>query len=132
MGDTKVGARFNIQLNLKDPDHLQVAGLLNSQGHRGKAQYIVNAVLHYENCEEAKKDQRSARIDEKTIEAVVNRVLHNKMKNNVYAPDDTATVKQPDNEPIFTEEIYLDDAMDALGEDGFSAISGALAMFRSK
>lgn len=37
-----------IGLNKNDPAHVQVAELLNSM-KRGKAQYIVNAVLAYQN-----------------------------------------------------------------------------------
>jgi hypothetical protein len=35
-------------------------------------------------------------------------------------------------QPPRDDEIIFDDAVEALGEDGFSAIAGALDMFRKK
>ena len=40
-----------IGFNKDDPDHVRVAELLNSMG-RGKAQYLVKAVLAYQNIQE--------------------------------------------------------------------------------
>jgi len=42
----KADARFSLQFNRTDPAHLQVIGILNRIGRRGKAQYIVDAVLY--------------------------------------------------------------------------------------
>ena len=39
---------MTIGFKKEDPDHIYVAELLNSMG-RGKAQYIVKAVLAYQN-----------------------------------------------------------------------------------
>ena len=136
MDGKKADTRFTLQFNQIDPAHLQVAEILNNQGRRGKAQYIVNAVLHYEHCDEAPDLNRPARIDDKAIEAVVNRILRGKVV-------DTGSVRQPASasatpagqepkraHPV--EEISFDDAMESLGEDGFNAVVGALDMFRRK
>ncbi|MBP3610850.1 MAG: hypothetical protein J6J42_11015 [Lachnospiraceae bacterium] len=40
-----------VGFNKDDPDHVRVAELLNSMG-RGKAQYLVKAVLAYQNMQE--------------------------------------------------------------------------------
>lgn len=40
--------RFSIKFNLTDPDHKHVIEVLEKQGARNKAPYIVRAVLHYE------------------------------------------------------------------------------------
>ena len=40
--------RFSIKFNLTDPDHKHVIEILEKQGARNKAPYIVRAVLHYE------------------------------------------------------------------------------------
>lgn len=42
----KEESRFNIILNPKDPMHMTAIKALNAQG-RHKAQFIVNAILHY-------------------------------------------------------------------------------------
>ena len=39
--------KFNIGLNQNNPDHVRVAEILNRLG-RGKAEYVVKAVLAYE------------------------------------------------------------------------------------
>ena len=41
-----------VGFNKDDPDHVRVAELLNSMG-RGKAQYLVKAVLAYQNMQES-------------------------------------------------------------------------------
>ena len=132
MADKMVDTRFTIQFSKTDPTHLQVAEILNQQGRRSKAQYLVNAVLHYENCDAMPDTQRPARVDEKVIEAVVNRILRDRADAAADAPivpvpkDPAAMQSRP------SEEINYDDALEALGEDGFNAVTGALDMFRRK
>lgn len=41
-----------VGFNKDDPDHVRVAELLNSMG-RGKAQYLVKAVLAYQSMQES-------------------------------------------------------------------------------
>lgn len=43
--------KFTIQFSGGDPQHQQVAEILNQQGRR-KAQFLVNTVLHYIHCSE--------------------------------------------------------------------------------
>ena len=43
--------RFTVQFSPGDPCHQQTVDILNQQGRR-KAQFIVNAVMHYINCSE--------------------------------------------------------------------------------
>ena len=52
MGEKKDAFRFTVQFNAGDPSHQQVAAILNEQGRR-KAQFLVNAVIHYINCPES-------------------------------------------------------------------------------
>ena len=51
MAEKKSLYRFTIGFNPGDPSHRQVAELLNRQGRR-KAQFLVNAILHYIHCPE--------------------------------------------------------------------------------
>ena len=44
----KLRERFSIKFNLAAPDHKCVIEILEKQGARNKAPYIVRAVLHYE------------------------------------------------------------------------------------
>ena len=132
MGNIKDGTKFNLQFNQKDPAHLHVAGLLNQQGHRNKAQYIVNAVLHYEDCGELPNAQHPVRIDEKYIEAVVARMLRGREETAPGVQAAHISEQREEEQPRFDEEIIFDDAMDALGQDGINAIADALDMFRKK
>jgi len=131
MDGKKADRRFSIQFSRMNPEHIQVAEILNRHKRYDKAQYIVNAVLHYENCDKVPEVQRPARFDEKIIEAVVNRILHDR-GGVVAALTDSVSVKQTAELPLPAEEISFDDAMEALGEDGFNVIADALNMFRRK
>lgn len=51
MAEKKIPYRFTIGFNPGDPAHRQAAEQLNQQGRR-KAQFLVNAILHYIHCPE--------------------------------------------------------------------------------
>ena len=132
MSDKMVETRFTIQFSRTDPSHLQVAEILNRQGRRSKAQYIVNAVLHYENCAGLPGIQRSTELDVKAIEAVVNRLLEDRERNHAVKTVNPSADRRPKTPLPKTEEINFDEALEALGEDGFNAVAGALDLFRRK
>jgi hypothetical protein len=129
MGEKVAETRFTIQFSRTDPAHLQVAEVLNRQGRRSKAQYLVNAVLYYENGGGTQM-LRPAVPDEKAIEAVVNRILRDR--------EGFSVDKQPVPMPVSpaklpaqtAEEIGYDEALEALGDDGINAVVGVMAMFR--
>jgi len=132
MSDKIIETRFTIQFSRTDPSHLQVAEILNRQGRRSKAQYIVNAVLHYENCGETPTIQRTAEIDVKVIEAVVNWILRDREESGSDKAIKAEANKQNKKPPQPTEEINYDDALEALGTDGLNAVAGALDSFRNR
>ena len=132
MGGKMAETRFTIQFSRTDPSHIQVADILNRQGRRSKAQYIVNAVLHYENCGETQNVQRTAGIDEKFIESVVNRILRDTEYNGGGKMNDATMSGEIKKTISDIEEINYDDALESLGEEGFNAVAGALDMFRKK
>jgi len=121
--DKKADARFSLQFNQTDPAHLQVAGILNRIGRRGKAQYIVDAVLFYESHGGVSDTKRMAPTDEKFIETVVKKTLSYIGISPGAAPLGTVTSQPP------AEDI---DVIEALGVDGIEAITSALDMFRKK
>ena len=53
MKEKKDRERFSIKFNENDPAHDAVIRMLEKQGPHSKAQFIVNAVLHYINCPES-------------------------------------------------------------------------------
>jgi len=88
VGNKITETRFTIQFSRTDPSHIQVSEILNRQGRRSKAQYIVNAILHYENCGDTPNMRRVSELDIKLIETVVNRILRDKEENDATKSND--------------------------------------------
>ncbi|MCL2516949.1 MAG: hypothetical protein FWF15_00165 [Oscillospiraceae bacterium] len=130
MDDKKSATRFTIQFNRTDHAHLRAADILNQYERFGKARHIVNAILHYEDCEH-RDMQPSAKIDEKYIETVVNRILRENCTSGDDVRLDSDDVKREHNQKPL-DEIDFDGAMEMLGEDGLNAVADALDMFRKK
>jgi hypothetical protein len=149
--------RFTLQFNADDPAHVQVAGILNRQGWHGKARYIVEAVMHFINCDGAQGSMQPARIDERHIEAVVRRILSDRQNDGIALDDgrasaaddasavfssadhihstpqdDLADTFPPQAQPLADTDIIYNEAAETLGEDAVNAIAGALDMFRRK
>jgi len=71
-------------------------------------------------------------INEKAIEAVVNRVLMDRSGHRADKPQmgGVAPVAQTDKSPNLTDEIEFNGSIEAFGESGLNAVAGALDMFR--
>lgn len=115
--------RFTVQLSLGDPCHQQTADILNQQGRR-KAQFIVNAVMHYINCSET-PDIKPAAIDTALIEGIVRRLLNEQGK-----AEEPPTPEQPQRKVHKSESISIKDAENAIGAEGMAAIMQTMAGFR--
>jgi len=124
MADKKDEARFTLQFSRTDPKHLQVIEILNRQGRRSKAPYIVSAILHYENCPEIVDTAHTPSMDIKFIESVFNRLMKEHSIESA-APD--KPTKKPFREP---EELQFDDVLEALGQSGIDAFTNAIDEFR--
>lgn len=118
--------KFTIQFNGGDPSHRQIAEMLNQQG-RKKAQFIVNAVMHYIHCSETPHIPESVISDAEMIEKVVLRILEEQEKKNDKQENRIETVEK---RPIKSEEIDFGDTAEILGEDGVTAIAKTIASFR--
>jgi len=124
--------KFNIQFNRTDPAHIQAAELLNRKGRRGKAQYIANAILYYES----RGGSDTAPLDERYIEAAINRILNNRREcGSGILPG--ATSPAPPLEPVSkqpprAENIVLNDEAVDFDADEIDAIANALEMFKMK
>lgn len=75
MNEKKNRERFSIKFNENDPAHDAVIRLLEKQGPHSKAQFLVNAVLHYVNCQEAPDISLAQTADRASIEKIVMEVL---------------------------------------------------------
>ncbi len=127
MGTKKDEYRFTIQFSPTDPRHKPVVEILNRQGRR-KAQYLVNAVLCYENGTEAATPGQPSSYQ--MIEAIVNQILAEKtVQKNQQSKQLLARRERKVHQ---SEEITFEDAALELGQEGLSAIADSIAAFRKK
>ena len=142
MGGKVYETKFTIQFSKTDPSHMQVVEILNRQGRRSKAQYIVNAVLHFERYSETHDAKSIYKPDIKVIEAVVSRLLQNKntliptpvMEGDAAAVEKSAVDADEMNavDSEITDEMNFDEAVESLGSNGFDAVAATLDLFRKK
>ena len=94
MAEKKDPCRFTVMFNRTDPNHLRVVEVLNQQKHR-KAQFIVNAVLHYLSCQETPAIQEPAPVDTQAILEIVIQYLENRERGGeVKAASGSASVQR--------------------------------------
>ena len=118
--------KFTIQFSEGDPLHQQTAAILNQQGRR-KAQFLVNAVMHYLHCKETPDIPQPAPIDVDAIEAIVRRIMEEtKEKPLAVGNENSMQLKRT----VKSEQIGFGDATELLGEDGLQAIANTMAQFR--
>jgi hypothetical protein len=121
--------RFTLHFSDKDPRHIQAAEILNRQGRRSKASYLVEAILHYEHCE--KTPDMTGPDLETMVLAILRRVLGNdptQMKPDMAVT--AALALEPTPQLPRSVGIKIEEAINALGEQSLSAIAGMLAQFR--
>ena len=117
--------KFTIQFSSGDPQHQQVAEILNRQGRR-KAQFLVNTVLHYIHCSETPDIPQQPPVNTDVIETIVRRIMEEYSEN----PTRQDVRKTPEKKAVKSEEIAFDDAAELLGEDGIAAVRNTIASFR--
>lgn len=117
--------KFTIQFSSGDPQHQQVAEMLNRQGRR-KAQFLVNTVLHYIHCSETPDIPQQPPVNTDAIETIVRRIMEERSHETI-RQDARQT---PEKKTVKSEEIAFDDAAELLGEDGMAAIKNTMASFR--
>ena len=117
-----------IGFNKDDPDHVYVAEFLNSIG-KGKAKYIVKAVLTYQEIEKngSQPYPVTSSIDYEGIRRIVLQVLEERDRQAVYAG---LVYKEPEKQ---TEpEPIEEDILDQFGDDELDGIMAALAAFQEQ
>lgn len=117
--------KFTIQFSSGDPQHQQVAEILNRQGRR-KAQFLVNTVLHYIHCSETPDIPQQPPVNTDAIETIVRRIIEEYSEK----PTRQDVRKTPEKKMVKSEEIAFDDAAELLGEDGIAAVRNTIASFR--
>lgn len=117
--------KFTIQFSSGDPQHQQVAEILNLQGRR-KAQFLVNTVLHYIHCTETPDFPQQPPVNTDAIEMIVRRIMEEYSEK----PSRQDVRQTPEKKTVKSEEIAFNDAAELLGEDGMAAIKNTMASFR--
>lgn len=110
-----------------DPEHIYVAELLNSLG-RGKAQYIVKAILAYQSnvSGEEPRTTQAGGLDYIAVKRIVLQVLEEQGRQ--YGG---VTVSKPEREEI-VDEIPEDDFLQNFDDDAIDGIMAAMAAFQEE
>ena len=134
MKEKKDRERFSIKFNENDPAHEAVSRLLEKQGPHSKAQFIVNAVLHYINCPETPDVSLPQAVDRAAIEQIVAEILgrtgtmkqtgikRDEKENRTAKRETVKPVQKRDGEQSQKE---MDQATMALIADTMSAFRGS-------
>ena len=109
-----------------DPDHVYVAELLNSMG-RGKAQYIVKAVMLYQDMQESGETiPTGGTYDYERIRRVVLQVIEER-ERHLGVP--VREVDLPEEKKKETEPE--EDMLTSLDDDALNGIMASLAAFQN-
>lgn len=115
--------KFNIGLNQNNPDHVRVAEILNRLG-RGKAEYVVKAVLAYEK--QGVGSVSGVAVSYEELEMLVRRILKEQVSGKIGRGEKQFEV-------VETEGRRLDEQDRKSGElnsDDMGEVLKALAGFR--
>lgn len=110
-----------------DPEHIYVAELLNSLG-RGKAQYIVKAILAYQsnNSGEEPRITQAGSLDYIAVKRIVLQVLEEQGRQYGSVP-----VPKTEQEEII-DEIPENDFLQNFDDDAIDGIMAAMAAFQEE
>ena len=118
--------KFTIQFSEGDPLHQQTADILNRQGRR-KAQFLVNAVMHYLHCSETPDIPQPPPIDTNAIEMIVRRIMAEESSKPIVDGQISPIPAQKDVNSVL---IDSNDGIDWLGEDSIADIKKTMVGFR--
>lgn len=103
MDGKKNRERFSIKFNESDPAHDAVIRLLEKQGAHSKAQFIVNAIMHYVNCPKSPDISLEQTADRASIEKIVMEILHSRNGGQQDVPAGADCGKRIRTSPISAE-----------------------------
>ncbi|GAA6412033.1 hypothetical protein NE647_10775 [Blautia coccoides] len=120
MTEKKYPYKFTIEFNKNNPQHIQVAGILNGLPRREKADYITKAVLAYEG----KIEQGKSIVDLGTLKNVIRQILSEEF--------DTQVMKEETMETVQVIDVSEQSDINDKGADFIKQLSQSLAAFRGK
>ena len=120
-----------VGFNKEDPDHVRVAELLNSMG-RSKAQYIVKAVIAYQNMTSTCGNMNGMGLpvsgDYIQIKQMVYQILKELRENG----SDLLPFELPDGQKQPEMEETEDNMLSGLDETAMSGILASIAAFQAQ
>lgn len=113
-----------IGFNRNDPNHVKVAKLLNSMS-RGKAQYIVNAVLAYQDMKKSSNSCSLNRMDYDQVRELILQVIDERERG------ETSDATEKEDISINREKPeYFDNLLSCCTEDTLKGIRDSLEAFK--
>lgn len=126
--------RFSIKFNENDPAHDTVIRLLEKQGPHRKAQFIVNAVLHYINCRETPDMLSPQTIDREFIEEIIREILdrkENEYPNQSSLADAGAEMLEKQISARQKSKRGVEDAQKEMDQATLALIADTMSAFRN-
>lgn len=126
--------RFSIKFNENDPAHDTVIRLLEKQGPHRKAQFIVNAVLHYINCRETPDMLSPQAIDREFIEEIIREILdrkENEYPNQSSLADAGAEMLEKQISARQKSKRGVEDAQKEMNQATLALIADTMSAFRN-
>ena len=117
-----------IGFNCNDPDHVAVAEFLNGM-KRGKAQYIVDAVLAYQRPQQGDNSPPAGRLDYEQLRAIVLQVI-NEHEREKETADVTTAVEGPIPKGDAAEQP--EELLAGFSEDTLQGIMDSLNAFKGE
>lgn len=135
MKEKKDRERFSIKFNENDPAHDAVIRLLEKQGPHSKAQFIVNAVLHYVNCTETPDISAAQTADRAFIEKIVIEILssrENRQQDTVNGVGSRKVIREEPT-PVGSPEQRKDaeSKQETMDEAAWTMIADTMSAFRN-
>lgn len=135
MKEKKDRERFSIKFNENDPTHDTVIRLLEKQGPHSKAQFIVNAVLHYVNCSETPDISAAQTADRASIEKIVMEILNNRDNGQQDTVNGIGSRKAIREEPVPAglqeQRRDAEPKQEAMDEAAWAMIADTMSAFRN-
>lgn len=135
MKEKKDRERFSIKFNENDPAHDAVIRLLEKQGPHSKAQFIVNAVLHYVNCTETPDISPVQMTDRASIEKIVMEILGSRESGQHDTANGAGSRKAIREEPVHAGSLELkgdaEPKQEDMDETAWTMIADTMSAFRN-
>ena len=125
MAQKKDRSRFTIKFRENDPAHERTICILESQGQRNIAPFLVNAVLHYVQCSETPDmshmlaDNPASIVDRNAIEEIVwgvlrqQGIIQEELKKNIEEERNQESKKDMSKEALnYEDNVMLQNQID--------------------